>query len=149
MKKESRDKPVMSVDDLYQILYTYWALDTATYADERQRVQVATGILIATFTGCRPVLLFDTGRAKYEIPDTLIADGPPSYNGSAEDYDSDSNSKTDPDLDQGSENFRSIRYRDINLFLLRARVPGGPNIPVAKVILVYTKGEQRREQSSA
>ena len=144
----------MSVDDLYQILYTHWALDTATYTDERQRVQVAAGILIATFTGCRPVSLFDTGRASYAIPDTPDAQSQGGYgedNVSIADSDSEADADSDPDSDlgQGSEKTGSIRYRDINLFLLRPKVPGGLNIPVAKVTLVHTKGEQRREQSSA
>lgn len=40
-------------------------LDNATYTDERQRVQVATGILVAVFFGCRPCSLFDT-RVKFD-----------------------------------------------------------------------------------
>ena len=52
-------------------------LDDATYTDERQRVEVATGILAAVFFGCRPCSLFDT-RVKFddsngldESPDTM------------------------------------------------------------------------------
>lgn len=60
-----KKKPVISLDDLYLLLYTHWVLDDATYTDERQRVQVATGILAAVFFGCRPCSLFDT-RVKFD-----------------------------------------------------------------------------------
>ena len=60
-----RKKPVISLDDLYLLLYTHWALDDASYTDEGQRVQVATGILAAVFFDCRPCSLFDT-RVKFD-----------------------------------------------------------------------------------
>ena len=69
-----KKKPVISLDDLYLLLYTHWVLDDATYTDERQRVQVATGILAAVFFGCRPCSLFDT-RVKFEDPND--SDEPP------------------------------------------------------------------------
>ncbi len=55
----------MGVDDLYHILFTHWVYDSTTYRDEHQRVQVATGILLASYTGCRPVSLFDTSEKKF------------------------------------------------------------------------------------
>ncbi len=60
-----KTKPVIGLDDLYLLLYTHWVLDDATYSDERQRVEVATGILMAVFFGCRPCSLFDT-RVKFD-----------------------------------------------------------------------------------
>ena len=69
-----RRNPVISLDDLYLLLYTHWALDDATYTDERQRVQVARGILAVVFFGCRPCSLFDT-RVKFDDahdPDELV-----------------------------------------------------------------------------
>lgn len=62
-----KKKPVIGLDDLYLLLYTHWVLDDATYSDERQRLQVATGILAAVFFGCRPCSLFDT-RVKFDDP---------------------------------------------------------------------------------
>jgi len=61
-------KPVIGLDDLYLLLYTHWVLDDSTFKDERQRVQVATGLLTAAFFGCRPCSLFDT-RVKLDDPD--------------------------------------------------------------------------------
>ncbi len=43
-------------------------LDDSTFKDERQRVQVATGLLTAAYFGCRPCSLFDT-RVKLDEPD--------------------------------------------------------------------------------
>ena len=63
-------KPVISLDDLYLLRYTHWLLDDATYTDEQQRVQVATGILAAVLFGCRPCSLFDTG-VKFNNADDL------------------------------------------------------------------------------
>lgn len=60
-----KKKPVIGLDDLYLLLYTHWVLDDATFTDERQRVQVTTGILAAVFFGCRPCSLFDT-RVKFD-----------------------------------------------------------------------------------
>ena len=60
LRTEPKKKSVIGLDDLYLLLYTHWALDENTYSDERQRVQVATGILAAAFFGCRPCSLFDT-----------------------------------------------------------------------------------------
>lgn len=51
---------MIGLDDLYLLLYTHWVLDDRTYSDERQRVQVAAGLLAAVFFGCRPCSLFDT-----------------------------------------------------------------------------------------
>ena len=63
-----KKKPVIGLDDLYLLLYTHWVLDDSTFKDERQRVQVATGLLTAAFFGCRPCSLFDT-RVKLDDPD--------------------------------------------------------------------------------
>jgi len=63
-----KKKPVIGLDDLYLLLYTHWVLDDSTFKDERQRVQVATGLLTAAFFGCRPCSLFDT-RVKFDDPD--------------------------------------------------------------------------------
>jgi len=55
-----KPKPVIGLEDLCLLLYTHWVLDDATYSDDRQRGQVATGIVMAVFFGCRLCSLFDT-----------------------------------------------------------------------------------------
>ena len=160
LQKGARDKPVMSAEDLHHILFTHWALDTTTYADERQRVQVATGLLIASYTGCRPISLFDTGRKILSVDKSegnAGGDGCSSTRGSTDNssvsdvgsdpgFDSDSDSCSDPN--RKAERTGSIRYRDISLLLLPPIRLGGVNVLVAKVTLVHIKGGQRRSRSS-
>jgi hypothetical protein len=47
-------------DSVYSLLYILWVLDESVYADERQRVQDSTAILMSTFFGCRLASIFDT-----------------------------------------------------------------------------------------
>ena len=60
LRKFRQAKPVAYMDDLYEILVTHWVWDDAVFADERQRVQLATGLLMAACFGCRPCSMFDT-----------------------------------------------------------------------------------------
>ena len=55
-----KKKAVRSVDDLYHELFYHWVHDDSTFADEQQRNQVPTGLLMAVYFGCRPVSMFDT-----------------------------------------------------------------------------------------
>jgi hypothetical protein len=168
----------MSVDDLYHILFTHWVYDDATYADERQRVQVATGILLASFTGCRPCSLFDTSLKKYnddesvgrqnhcsddgELDEDKLSEWESGDNGPRDDIDpgtgfdrDDIMSQSDSDDGENDDcnttrlqETASIRYRDVSMFVLRDSVPGGPNVLAAKVTLVNTKGGERKSYSS-
>ena len=70
LRTTPKKKPVIGLDDLYLLLYTHWVLDDSTFKDERQRVQIATGLLTAAFFGCRPCSLFDT-RVKIDEPEGL------------------------------------------------------------------------------
>ena len=162
----------MSVEDLHHILFTHWALDTTSYADERQRVQIATGLLLAAFTGCRPISLFDTGRKPYtdnsqedlhlqasrdlgfDESDRDRHDGSDPDEGYESDRDhhyesdSDEGSGSEFDLDERPATSSSLRYRDVDLFIIPPKLRGDHNRLVAKVRLVHTKGEQRRSRSS-
>ena len=48
------DKPILEAEDLLEVLRCHWALDTNIFPKERQRVQLATLLLFAAFTGSRP-----------------------------------------------------------------------------------------------
>ncbi len=159
LRKLARAKPVMSVDDLYHILFTHWVYDDATYVDERQRVQVATALLLAAYTGCRPCSLFDTSQKKFDNAATSAQSPCDPRASNATDLDSDSDSDdtlsesssesgNDYSCDPGSAQTGSIRYSDVRLFAFRSRVPGGSNLIVAKVTLLHTKGAERKTQSS-
>jgi len=58
----ARMEPVMSVDDLVRVLHYHWVLDTSTFADERQRVQLSMLLLLAAYTGQRPCSILETAR---------------------------------------------------------------------------------------
>ncbi|EDN03883.1 predicted protein [Histoplasma mississippiense (nom. inval.)] len=47
-------------DDVYRILHAHWTRCTKAYADEKQRLYVAAGILLSFISGARLVSLFDT-----------------------------------------------------------------------------------------
>ncbi|KAL2048924.1 hypothetical protein ABVK25_010777 [Lepraria finkii] len=89
-----KKKPVIGLDDLYLLLYTHWVLDNWTYRDERQRVQVAAGLLAAVFFGCRPCSLFDT-RVKFDeelgeaADDLAVANGQSDMKDELDDIDMD------------------------------------------------------------
>ena len=141
----------MGVNDLYHILFTHWVYDDATYADERQRVQVATTLLLAAYTGCRPCSLFDTSQKSVESSEgvaTSSRDEPSDDSGLGSDLSDSDGSETEGGLDIISEERGSIRYKDVSLYVLRNTTPGGPNVLAAKVTLLYTKGAQRKTQSS-
>ena len=106
-----KKKPVISLDDLYLLLYTHWALDDATYTDERQRVQVATGILAAVFFGCRPCSLFDT-RVKFDDP--IESDEPPDTIAVA----SAKNGRMDPHEDEADGGHHLRTKRDCNTVMV-------------------------------
>jgi hypothetical protein len=53
-------KPSGNKDDIYRILLGHWTRCTKAYADEKQRLYVATGILLSYISGSRLVSLFDT-----------------------------------------------------------------------------------------
>jgi len=44
----------MNVDDVFLVLHHHWALDTSTFPDERQRLQLAFLVLLCAYTGTRP-----------------------------------------------------------------------------------------------
>jgi Protein of unknown function (DUF3435) len=44
----------MNVDDVFLILYHHWVVDTATFPDGRQRLQVPFLVLVSAYTATRP-----------------------------------------------------------------------------------------------
>ena len=165
----------MGPDDLYHILFTHWVFDDATYRDERQRVQVSTGILLASYTGCRPCSLFDTSpgsasddhaaavpyahstgiRLRGHRPGSDDTDAWSSENDCEDDNETsaDSSDHDDSGDDDGIcvnlGETASICYKDVNMFLVRNSISGAPNVLAAKITLLHTKGAERKSQSSS
>ena len=48
------DKPLLDVEDFLEVLRCHWVTDSNSFPHERQRVQVATLLLLAAVTGSRP-----------------------------------------------------------------------------------------------
>ena len=99
LRRLPKKRGVSSVDDLYHILFYHWVYDTTVYRDEQQRSYVATGILMASYFGCRPVSMFDT-RIKFE--DDADARKPadrPTVAGHPEDHSEDLSDQDDIDWD--------------------------------------------------
>ncbi|KAI9762363.1 MAG: hypothetical protein M4579_000513 [Chaenotheca gracillima] len=71
LRRFTRAKPVAYLDDLYEVLIALWVWDDTVFADERQRQQVATGLLMAAYFGCRPCSMFDT-RIKFKDLDDIV-----------------------------------------------------------------------------
>ncbi|KAI4285571.1 MAG: hypothetical protein L6R38_000538 [Xanthoria sp. 2 TBL-2021] len=68
LRRLPKKRGVSRVDDLYHILFYHWVHDEVVYRDEQQRNYVSTGILMASYFGCRPVSMFDT-RLRFEDDD--------------------------------------------------------------------------------
>ncbi|KAI9889352.1 MAG: hypothetical protein M1814_005520 [Vezdaea aestivalis] len=53
------EKPLLEVEDFILVLQCHWVTDTNVFPHERQRVQLATILLLAAFTGSRPQALLE------------------------------------------------------------------------------------------
>ncbi|KAF1808665.1 hypothetical protein P152DRAFT_462224, partial [Eremomyces bilateralis CBS 781.70] len=56
-----KKKPVMNVDDIYLLLFSYCAISNEYYAHERERVQHSLIILFMISTSTRPSTLVEGG----------------------------------------------------------------------------------------
>lgn len=57
------EKPLLEAEDFVELLRYHWASDINVFPNERQRLQLATILLLAAFTGSRPqALLYITYR---------------------------------------------------------------------------------------
>ena len=146
----------MTAEDLQLVLYTHWASDDSKYADERQRVQVATGLLLAAATGCRPCSMFDTASKTADIsqaPENCEDDleaSDISFSKYLNDLETEgSDIPDDSDVEdeyEATSAKRSILYRHIAIHVARHPDSTRPNIIFAKITLMHTKGEDKRSQ---
>jgi len=58
----TREKPVMNVGDIFLILHHHWVLDTATFPDGRQQLQVHFLVLVSAYAATRPGALVYVAR---------------------------------------------------------------------------------------
>jgi hypothetical protein len=119
VSRQARQKDTLSAEDLGILLQWHWKYGTATFTNERQRVQLSLLMLFSAFTGSRPdALLGEDDSSSKNSQESLIDDL--SDNTLAD------NSDGDTLVDDGSEsNVQNIKrpgtvcYGDIELFLLR------------------------------
>ncbi|EDN05446.1 predicted protein [Histoplasma mississippiense (nom. inval.)] len=215
-------------DDVYRILHAHWTRCTKAYANEKQRLYIAAGILLSFISGARLVSLFDTRiktgdaeagdgqskgvshtasrgsknrtnrrrhrpRATGPTPDRYPTAGSgigqhgnrpialEKRNGSFEeplfgelvrenDTDTESSAEsvesgctsdtsadndiseldrfiedvTDDEYDAGPEETGAIVWRHVGFHIIQSPVAGRPNILLAKVTLLHTKGEDKK-----
>ncbi|OJD10414.1 hypothetical protein ACJ73_09803, partial [Blastomyces percursus] len=74
LRRRPRRKPSGTKDDVYRILHAHWTRCTKAYADEKQRLYLAAGILLSFISGARLVSLFDT---RIKTGDEEARDGQP------------------------------------------------------------------------
>ncbi|KAL2374414.1 hypothetical protein RJ035_004475 [Blastomyces gilchristii] len=60
LRRRARRKPSGIKDNVYHILHAHWTRCTKAYADEKQRLYIAAGILLSFISSGRLVSLFDT-----------------------------------------------------------------------------------------
>lgn len=119
----------MNVDDIYVILHHLWVLDVCVFPDEQQRIQLALLILFQAYTATRPRVLVYKPLNKKKIREH--------YLGWEEDM------WQEEELDPEEDDFKTLTYRDINLFLL-PNPEGDRDVLLMEVTLRYTKGYKKR-----
>ncbi|QSS56097.1 hypothetical protein I7I53_04204 [Histoplasma capsulatum var. duboisii H88] len=60
LRQQPKRKPSSTKDNVYHILHAHWTRCTKAYADEKQRLYVAAGILLSFISSGRLVSLFNT-----------------------------------------------------------------------------------------
>ncbi|KAI9874474.1 MAG: hypothetical protein M1830_009718 [Pleopsidium flavum] len=161
LRRLPKKKAVMSVDDLYHELVYHWIHDYSIIADEQQRNQISTDLLIAAYFGCRPLnngpsdgeddqgAMIRTKMLKMDIDwgedratlgnsDSDVGDDASTC------YDSESDSSTDDGIDVGLDETRLLLWKHMTSFIAPNPVPREPNIRFAKVTLIRTKREDNR-----
>jgi Protein of unknown function (DUF3435) len=127
------EKPVMNVDDVYLILYHHWVLDTATFPDGRQRLQLDFLELIIGGTASRPGALVYVKRNEKRIKGYCIGE---------DDSEEDEPDEAEDNTDWEDEDDKTLCYRDVTLLLLP-----NPNcirdLLVMEIDLNHTKGHQK------
>ena len=115
----TKEKPVINIDDLFLVLYHHWVMDTATFPNGRQRLQIVFLVLIIAYIASRPGALVYVARNEKKSRDYAIGE-----DDEDEDEDEDGNDnresgeKDSADHDWDNEQAKTLCYGDVTLFLL-------------------------------
>jgi hypothetical protein len=141
----TKEKPVMNIDDVFLVLHHHWVLDTSTFPDERQRLQLAFLVLLCAYTGTRPGALVYVKRNAKVLTECAI--GQDKEIG-VEDSESDDEPDTQGNI-QGDvmdldveEIIECLCYKHVTLVLL-PNPDGDRDILAMEVDLRFTKGHKR------
>ncbi|KAK5110395.1 hypothetical protein LTR85_001273 [Meristemomyces frigidus] len=102
LTQQRSDKRVMNIDDLLVLLHHHWAVCTAWFPTERQRVQLALLLLVIAYTGVRPCGVLEVPRTR-TLEEAEDGDDPDFLT-----------SVRDPDA-----RVDSLKYKDINMFKVK------------------------------
>jgi Protein of unknown function (DUF3435) len=136
----------MNVDDVFLVLHHHWVLDTASFPDGRQRLQVSFLVLIIAYTASRPGALVYIARNEKRSRGYVIGEDD-------EDEDEDEDAIVgagEEDIaedDWDNEQAKTLCYGDVTLFLL-PNPDGIRDLLGMEVDICHTKGHQRKPKRS-
>ena len=67
LNESETDKPLLDVEDFWEVLQCHWVTDTNKFPHERQRVQLSTILLFAAYTSSRPGALLGITYGDLEL----------------------------------------------------------------------------------
>jgi hypothetical protein len=111
----TKEKPVMNIDDVFLVLHHHWVMDTATFLNRRQRLQVAFLVLMIAYTASRPGALVYVARNEKKSRGYAIGEDDEDEDGNGNRGSGEEDS-TDHDWD--NEQAKTLCYGDVTLFLL-------------------------------
>ena len=147
LKTSMAEKPVMNVDDIYLILYHHWVMDTATFPDGRQRLQIDFLELLIAGTATRPGALVYVRRNEKRIKGHYIGEDDSDEEEEAKDkHGHNRNDSSDRgDSDWEDEDDKTLCYKDVSLLLLPN--PGSiRDLLVMEVDIGHTKGHVKKQK---
>jgi hypothetical protein len=142
------EKPVMNVDDVYLILYHLWAVDTATFRDGRQRLQIALLVLLTAYTATRPGALVYVRRSEKRIRGYCIGEDDEEEGEIEEKEECEHSGNHGGDSDWDDESDKALSYGDITLLLL-PNPDGIRDLLAMEVNVGHIKGHQDKPKRYA
>ena len=145
---------------IYPIFFSTTGCIMITYIEmNTQPLYVPTGILMASYFGCRLVSMFDAGF-KFEEDDATNNQSSVPRSPVAEDHNDDSTEDISDDTDWDEDQSTIVNSRNdpdddedvstcITFVIAPHQIPGEPNALFAKVTITHTKGEDNCPRETA
>ena len=136
----------MNVDDIFLILHHHWVLETVTFRDGRQRLQLHFLVLVSAYTATRPEALVYVARNEKLKRGYCIGENYEDEDDEEDEEDGEDekvNEGNTRDRDRDNELMKTLCYKDVCLFLL-PNPDGIRDVLVMEIDLSYIKGHQRK-----